>query len=396
MSRDELRAGILKIIEELNIPQSLDPFAAPALPPDIGERLEPLLKTLSEIEIKYTDILGDSATYMRLAILCYFRGRYDAAARYAEKAVSPRGGKLDARFVQAMANLKLQEYKKAIGYFDEILEQNDKNWIVWFFKGESLRMRKLFDRAVESYKNALLLEKGRSEPWVSLGKALTDMGRMEDAAKAFLAGKKAGDSAGKDAKIRQMLDEAKQKRLPQMLENVIKLAPESVEAWLALSAIYKANEDYKSAMKYFSDALKIDPANKTAKAGYDESMKAWKKRVTCKKCSGSGKCTECGGKGDCEECEGSGKCTECEGSKECMDCDGSGKCPDCNGKGRIKLIKTCKTCEGTGKCVTCKGRGRCPKCKGSGKCLVCSGKKKCTECEGSGKCVPCKGEGIKE
>ncbi len=170
------------------------------------------------------------------------------------------------------------------------------------------------------------------------------------------------------------------KELPKetRIENLVSIGVHALE-----------KRDYRTALKKFSEVLKLNIGHKEAwllkgiAATYlkmtREAGEAFKRagvRVS------QGRCEACGGFGKCYECGSTGRCYMCKGSGRCMNCNGTGLCHRCNGDD-----PNCRVCKGTGKCVRCKGTKECAFCEGTGVCPKCQGDGRCLKCGGTGKAL---------
>lgn len=143
------------------------------------------------------------------------------------------------------------------------------------------------------------------------------------------------------------------------------------------------NKNYRDALKYFNEILKLNIGNREAwilkglaadylhldreaRVSYNSGEVKYI-ATTCPHCGGIKRCRECGETGVCYMCKGTRRCLMCRGTGECFSCAGDRYCNVCGG------TYVCVRCKGTKECVYCKGTGLCADCKGSGKCHLCDG-----------------------
>ena len=111
-------------------------------------------------------------------------------------------------------------------------------------------------------------------------------------------------------------------------------------------------------------------------------------RQSCYHCNGSGHCSRCYGSGKCNNCNGLGTkdCDACWGMGGCSSCLGLGYSSSYVKPGEGVQRVTCSRCSGSGRCTLCNGSGNrnCSYCGGTGNCSYCHGNPTCQYCHGTG------------
>ncbi|TDJ26469.1 MAG: tetratricopeptide repeat protein [Gammaproteobacteria bacterium] len=69
---------------------------------------------------------------------------------------------------QAVKAVKAEDYTKAIGLLQTVIDENPKNANAWNYMGYSLRHLKQYDDALAAYQKALKIKPKHRGPWSTL------------------------------------------------------------------------------------------------------------------------------------------------------------------------------------------------------------------------------------
>lgn len=351
-----------------------------------------IMEEVEKADRSYKLALNDPEVYLKFSLACLSDGDLKKAEEWVKKSL-----RLEKSFFGLLTRGAILhrrgDYKGAIGYYDEALEFKD-DFLAYKFRYQALKEREMPRRALESLDKALK-EKQSAELLAEKGDILVDLGRIDEGKKYYEKAEELDPKiTNKKEKVKELLEEAKKKTLPEKYDEILKLDSTHNEVWLGKARCYwnlnqeeKAKDCLNRALEEMDEQKILDQLER-----YEELSK---NAPNCPACGGTGECDSCGGTGDCEVCDGTGDCPDCEGTAECSHCGGTGECNNCGGKGKTGWFSTCDVCDGSGECQHCEGYGVCPTCEGRADCSLCGGNGNCEKCQGSGVCEECEGKGVR-
>jgi tetratricopeptide (TPR) repeat protein len=125
-----------------------------------------------------------------------------------------------------------QEYEKAITSYDEALEIQPKDYLIWTFRGDVLWSLERYEEAIASYDRALESYPNNSSVWAIRGNVLGELGRYEEAISSY--------------------------------ERALKLRPNDYFAWISKGNLLRTIERYEEAITSYDKALEVNPSHPLA------------------------------------------------------------------------------------------------------------------------------------
>jgi tetratricopeptide (TPR) repeat protein len=125
-----------------------------------------------------------------------------------------------------------QEYRAAISSYDEALDIQPNDYLVWIFRGDALRRMERYEEAVASYDKALEMNSGGSSIWALRGKALGELERYEEAVASY--------------------------------DKALEVRKNDYFGWISRGNLLRELERYEEAVASYDKALEIDPGHPLA------------------------------------------------------------------------------------------------------------------------------------
>ncbi len=160
------------------------------------------------------------------------------------------------------------EYEEAIEIFNNTMEykslmDNPSLYLLFFNKGVSLQKTDKLEGALNSYKNAILIDSNLTEAYINLAKIYYSENQKD---KAFKELSKAIDLGSKyyDAYLGRGIIYLKKEEYQKALKDLnfaIKLNPKSVKAYKARGMIYGDEGKIEKALSDFNKAIELEPKN---------------------------------------------------------------------------------------------------------------------------------------
>jgi tetratricopeptide (TPR) repeat protein len=120
-----------------------------------------------------------------------------------------------------------KNYDKAIEYFDKAIVIDPKNAKYWYFKGRALKFRGKFVEAIECFNRAIDIEPDNAEYWLAKGKVLDYLERYDKAIEYF--------------------------------DKAIVIDPKNAKYWYFKGRALKFRGKFEEAIEYFDKAIQIQP-----------------------------------------------------------------------------------------------------------------------------------------
>ncbi len=92
---------------------------------------------------------------------------------------------IDELLNQGVEFLALEQYDRAVRYFDKVINLEQTNELAYFLKGNALSKQKKYKEAMEAYDYAIKYSPGYKEAYVGKGAMLLYIGSYEEAIKQF-------------------------------------------------------------------------------------------------------------------------------------------------------------------------------------------------------------------
>ena len=126
--------------------------------------------------------------YSNIANIHFRKGRYDEAESYYRKALEITPNKKYIRFRLAETLVKKRNWNSALRYLDRLLLEDERNGDYHNLKGIILLRQHKPDQALSAFRVSFREDRQRSEPYINAGRALTVMGKFDQAEKLYTYG----------------------------------------------------------------------------------------------------------------------------------------------------------------------------------------------------------------
>ncbi len=190
---------------------------------------------------------------------------YELAKQSFNTALSLRSASIPIRTLLAHTNLFLKQPKAALDIISPILQTPNANATHFGLAGEALQQLGRHPEAQQMFSRAMTLTPNSSIPKLALGNSMILQGQLDSGLDLL---KNAAQSAsGPEADLslaRTYLGSQKPQAALDALANARRKSPKSIEALLLSGAAHAQLGDYKTAVKFYEDVLKLEPQNLTA------------------------------------------------------------------------------------------------------------------------------------
>jgi tetratricopeptide (TPR) repeat protein len=183
---------------------------------------------------------------------------------------------------KAYESISTQDYEKAIGYLDKMLEVYPDDAEIWLEKGNCLYSLGKYTAAVSCYQKCLMVNKDEINAVCNMGLALYNLGRYAEALKCLDSAVDKARRIG-NALIEEFalvvrgysyLQLERHDDAEKSLLDALELNEKSIESMEALSSVYTRKFEYAKAAQYAEKALKQAPDKTGIKAGLAEFLLA--------------------------------------------------------------------------------------------------------------------------
>ena len=175
---------------------------------------------------------------------------------------------------QGSAYSSQDKYEKAVNSYDEAIKLNNSDSKLWFNRGNALIELNKHQEAVLSFDEALKLKPEDEQAWYNRGNVLKDIGKDEDAIKSFRraveikpdkaeAWFNCGTILIKIERFKEAID---------CLNEAVKIEPEKIEAWGNLGVAYFSDINFENAVRCFDRVLSFNPNEPMAWQNYSEAL----------------------------------------------------------------------------------------------------------------------------
>lgn len=158
------------------------------------------------------------------------------------------------------------EYNQAFNKFFEALKYNEENDEVYFELGKCNYYIKSFQDAIAHFKRAISIDPNNSLYYFGLGCAYDEMGSVKNAKIAFYDAINI-DPMNIQARIAYAISLTKELEYAQSIEQfseVLKYIPNNADTLYNIALAYELIGDYERAIKFYKNAIDIEPDHKEA------------------------------------------------------------------------------------------------------------------------------------
>jgi tetratricopeptide (TPR) repeat protein len=259
-------------------------FAIMAAPPSVDPAECRKEGTSLFVQKKFKDAVralercsDDPATWEPLGLAYFELGYMDDAKNYLKKAIDhdPQNVNLQARYADAFAYNR--EFSKAVEEFKKLREKYPTSREVEKGLAQALGWNKHYDESIALYRDILKQDPKDYETWLQIGILTSWNKKFPEARAEFSAIINSKPPKNREIEARLKLAEviSWQKKLDESIreyDDIIALAPETIDAYLGKGVVLEWKGKYPEARKQYEKALQLDPQNRAAKARLEQLM----------------------------------------------------------------------------------------------------------------------------
>ena len=270
--REEAMVEIVKEFNEtlrtIGIPDKVEPEKSLDLTAFQEEVAEVIEEKVEEAFEKFEKPVGDSETYIKLGQFEIDLENYDKALDYFEKAIEFDPDNAIAWFLRGYCYQQVDEWKKALGSYDKALQIDPENTAAWLSKGAAIYQSGEYGEAIRCYDTALAINPRYAGALASKGIILTDLKRHEEAIKCFDRALEidpndtvAWHGKGKALNNLKMYEEA-----IKCFDRVLDIDPNDTDSWCEKGKALNNLKMYEEAARCYKKALEIEIDSNSAAA----------------------------------------------------------------------------------------------------------------------------------
>ena len=223
------------------------------------EKAVAILERGIALDSSYTPFYSNLSSVLRL------QKQYAKSAQMLWKTISMTHKLHD--YITLVELLKLlKKPEEALGVANEIVKKFPNEYEAYLNLGNLFASWRLFQKAVEPYRRAIVLAPNKTQAYNNLGVVYKELGRNEEALFAYqkVLELNPNDSAALNnlGNLRRNMGDTT--GAIAALKRSITLNPNYADAYSNLGAIYKENKEFDRAMFYYQKALALNPEHTNA------------------------------------------------------------------------------------------------------------------------------------
>lgn len=190
---------------------------------------------------------------------------YELAKQTFNAALSLRSASIPIRTLLAHTNLLLKQPKAALDIIGPILQTPNADATHFGLAGEALQQLGHHQEAQDMFNRAMSRSPNSNIPRLALGNSMILQGQLDSGLDLLKNVAQTDTSPEADLSLaRTYLGNQKPQAALDALANARRKSPKSIEALLLSGTAHAQVGDYKTAIKFYDDVLKLEPQNLTA------------------------------------------------------------------------------------------------------------------------------------
>ncbi|MEM7654515.1 MAG: tetratricopeptide repeat protein [Bacteroidota bacterium] len=201
-----------------------------------------------------------AAILLQLGNLAQICGLHEISEQYYRKSVAAAPDEQDALFELAFLLESMDRVKEGVQLYVDFLEEYPYAEMVWYNLGILYRKIGNYEKALEAFDYALIIQDDLTQAYLNKGLLLVEMNRTKEALQAFL---EASSALPNDAYILYYVGECFENL--ELFQEAIRyygkasrLDPDFFDAWVGLGYCLEKKEKFLEAIHYYEKAQQLD------------------------------------------------------------------------------------------------------------------------------------------